>query len=296
MNETCLFSDLKGHEDSTLFIIGNGFDLYHGILSSYQNYYHWLKTKGKDAFIEGLEKIFPEKLGNKFLLWSDFEGALGSYDIPSIYKTYAEGIDTIADEQAKEIGKMNVSPIINDIIPSVKQWAKEIDITRTKQLLPLSKEDLYLTFNYTRTLEDVYMIPSSHICHIHGCITDEGHVIVGHNNHYDRNDIDNAGFPGFKEKGMMDIADSINTLWKDPENTIKRHNPFFEKTYKIDRVVVLGHSLSAIDKRYFGEVAKGVVKDCHWHLSKHKPEDEANISDMMSILKHNCSNRWIFNL
>ncbi len=296
MNETCLFSDLKGHEDSTLFIIGNGFDLYHGILSNYQNYYHWLKTKGKDAFIDGLEKIFPEKLGDRYLLWSDFEGALGSYDIPSIYKTFAEGIDTSSDEQAGEIGKMKVSPIINDIIPSVKQWAKEIDITRTKPLLPLSKGGMYLTFNYTRTLEEVYMIPSSHICHIHGCITDEEPVIVGHNKHYDRNDIDNAGFPGFEEKGMMDIADSINTLWKAPESTVKRHNSFFEKTYKVDRVVVLGHSLSAIDKYYFGEVAKGVAKDSHWHISKHKPEDEANILDMMPILKLNCNNRWIFNL
>ena len=295
MNETCLFSDLKGYEDSTLFIIGNGFDLYHGILSSYQNYYHWLKTKGKEAFIDGLEKIFPEKLGDRYVLWSDFEGALGSYDIPSIYKTFAEGIDTNSDEQAREIGKTNVSPIINDIIPSVKQWAKEIDITRTKPLLPLSKGSLYLTFNYTRTLEDVYMIPSSHICHIHGCITDEGHVIVGHNNYYDRNDIDNAGFPGFEEKGMMDIADCINTLWKDPENTIKRHHSFFEKTYKVDRVVVLGHSLSAIDKRYFSEVSKRVAIDCHWHFSKYRPEDDPNITMMISIFSIKNENRWIFN-
>ncbi len=295
MSEKCLFPDLMESERSTLYIVGNGFDLFHGIRSSYHDFYNWLKSNGKDDFIAGLEKIYPQKLGDRYLLWSDFEGAIGKYDIPSIFKTFAGDIDTYDDEQVGEIGCKKVAPYINGILPNILHWAEELDVLGVKQLLTLPKESLFLSFNYTRILEDVYHIPASQICHIHGSVKGEGKLVAGHDNYFDKNDIDNASFPGYEEKGMMDIADCMNSLWKNPEERIKKYDDFFMKTVGIGRVVVLGHSLATIDKRYFGEIANRADCHCHWHFSKHSPDDENNISAMIEILNIQNNNRWIFN-
>lgn len=45
-----------------------------------------------------------------------------------------------------------------------------IDFSNCIPDLPLTHNDLYVTFNYTTTLETIYNIPSSRILHLHGCI------------------------------------------------------------------------------------------------------------------------------
>lgn len=49
-------------------------------------------------------------------------------------------------------------------------WLNSVDISKVIPDLMLDKNDKYLTFNYTETLEKIYNIPSQNILHIHGSI------------------------------------------------------------------------------------------------------------------------------
>ena len=61
----------------TLYIVGNGFDRYHDLPTSYSNFYTFLKNNGKDTFIRQLETYFGSSINGKSDLWSDLEVALG---------------------------------------------------------------------------------------------------------------------------------------------------------------------------------------------------------------------------
>ena len=65
----------------------------------------------------------------------------------------------------------------------LKDWISDLDIDDIEPQLSaniISPNNFYITFNYTRTLEDVYDIPDEQICHIHGSVDDFGELIVGH--------------------------------------------------------------------------------------------------------------------
>ena len=64
-----------------LYIIGNGFDLMHGMRTSYSDFKDWLLSIGCIEIVEELQCIYKLQENNEFVLWSDFEKALGEYDV-----------------------------------------------------------------------------------------------------------------------------------------------------------------------------------------------------------------------
>lgn len=299
-----LFNDLKEKERQTLYIIGNGFDLHHGIPSNYMDFYRWLKTQGKDDFIKDMEIIFPKMENGKFLLWMDFERALKDFDIERVYKGFTKDDKNYFDETIAHQAPDSVKPTISQITNMVNKWAKSIDISGvTKdELLMLPKESFYLTFNYTLTLEEVYKIPLSQICHIHGN-TRLGSVIVGHDDSIDEK-IYQYEENQYTENSKVELARINNEyLYKNGYGNILNHQDFFKKIKDVCRIVVLGHSLSEIDRMYFGHVIRSTQKETHWHISKHQPSDQEQIDKFVPFQNKEEAgeyfippqNRWIFN-
>ena len=65
-----------------LYIIGNGFDLWHGLPTSYDQFYQYAKET-----LDNLEEYFyieEKKCGP----WSDFENSIGTFDWKSMYDAY----------------------------------------------------------------------------------------------------------------------------------------------------------------------------------------------------------------
>ena len=83
-----ILQNIKGYEEHTLYIIGNGFDLFHHLPTSYQHFYQWLKLMKQDDFIKKMEELFPCKSERGIQLWNDFEMALGKYELHSIYEKF----------------------------------------------------------------------------------------------------------------------------------------------------------------------------------------------------------------
>ena len=83
----CRIKIYKEMNKNTLYIIGNGFDIHHGIKSSYCNFHQWVKRESANnvrfAFtVFQLEKFFNRNC----ILWSDFEHNIGEYDIEVVAK------------------------------------------------------------------------------------------------------------------------------------------------------------------------------------------------------------------
>ena len=74
-----------------LYIIGNGFDLHHGINSSYKNFQEWMYENHPDV-IEKVDEIYG--IVNEEW-WSDFENQLASLDAIRYSSEIAMKIDQI---------------------------------------------------------------------------------------------------------------------------------------------------------------------------------------------------------
>ncbi|QEP42637.1 hypothetical protein D5085_05505 [Ectothiorhodospiraceae bacterium BW-2] len=67
---------------STLYIIGNGFDLWHGLPTGFAQFYEFAKET-----LEELEQYLNLDSVDQNL-WNDFERNIGKYDWKSFYDTH----------------------------------------------------------------------------------------------------------------------------------------------------------------------------------------------------------------
>ena len=176
-----------------VYILGNGFDLAHGLKTSYWDFRMYLERVDLDYLIE-LEEIFgcyPESNADlvKECLWKEFEYQLGELDVDGKIddgKDFQLGLeiedigveDTLDDYWEQQYGFISR---LNDYL---KEWVQQIDITRAEihrfKLKP-ARCDTFLTFNYTLLLEERYRTPPEQILHIHGSINEEDiDPVIGH--------------------------------------------------------------------------------------------------------------------
>lgn len=269
-----------------LYIIGNGFDMAHGIDSSYSNFesYLWKKHAGDMYQID----FFNENA--QCDLWTDFEAALGSLDINAI----TPGLEAEARRnEPEEIGRQSNQMV--DIVSQgcealmkiyktfFEEWVEQIDISGTEAFVELDKSALFFTFNYTETLEEVYGVPENRILHIHNCRTSSSYdsLIVGH---YKMSRPQYSGEGWIATDEMDDSLKNLHEGTKKPVDKLIRENgPFFKSLKGVDEVYVYGHSFNDIDMDYFKKIRRSVLPDAHWTVSYYKDEEKAKFE---YILKH----------
>lgn len=281
-----LFPNITPHNDEVLYVMGNGFDLSHGIESSYRNFAQWVKAQGNDHLIGLMDAFFS----NKHDLWSDVETALGEYDEGEIldFCRPEEGIDY--DHMMRSVAAVEdapnsfFKPTLEEFLSAFRDWVNDIDISQAKANQNLSPDSKYLTFNYTETLEFVYGIPKSQVLHIHGSRLLNNDYILGHNNLKDANQHDTLnGELYFEQETKNKIISWMNDLYKNTQSIIHRNQHFFNSLGNIKWVVVKGHSLYDVDWPYFDEIAKHISKNAQWTFFYHSEED---LERMRKYIKH----------
>lgn len=195
-----------------LYIIGNGFDLYHGARTSYADFRKYLLHHNVNV-VKSLEFFFgPQSLRNtvdsysefrwytedfkhlrikapetewaKLFLWKDFERYLSSLNREKLYDMLEWSLPRTKRQELQFLGS-NYKKAINGILSKIDlctfelryqfhKWIKTIHYAKgyKKRLLSIDNNARFLTFNYTTFLEDVYDIPSTNIKYIHGCKRD----------------------------------------------------------------------------------------------------------------------------
>ena len=168
-----------------LYIIGNGFDIAHKMPTGYGDFRRWLIDNNRIDVIQELQNAYPKKINDDYLLWSDFEEALGEYDLESVINWSWESLyltESSIGGQLFDDPYFFLNTQLPDIINEVfSRWILSIPIATTKSDYRIVQDALYLTFNYTDTLEQLYQIPESNVLHIHGRASKGERLIVGHN-------------------------------------------------------------------------------------------------------------------
>lgn len=276
-----------------LFIFGNGFDLAHGIKSNYSDFRDWLINKytlsmdniydfdlpcyqtnykrlesyDESEFAEFFIRLIDEA-GVEDDEWRYFEDTLGKID----WSLILNNVDKVYDKEG-DMDPWKTSFIYSDIAQTCgeanhilriffRDWIVDINeslkkVSRIPFFNLLSNENsIYLSFNYTNTLEELYSIEN--VCHIHGDIDKSSaaeKIIIGHGQ-------DTFSFEaGFMEEEAYEVFETIfHYYYKNTMEILSKHKAFFDNLRDVNEVYLYGLSFGDVDDLYF-EYIFGKYKD-----------------------------------
>ena len=193
-NHDCIDSKLLHSDENTLFIIGNGFDLYHGVKSSYYDFAKYLQSHGGKALKNTLETCLIADD-----LWGNFEANLARLNREILIENVGNMLDVLPDTLDEEDDNFSYADFyasidiacqpVDDIeykLPKFfKKWVQTLQIQKNENndffVNLLASKSRYLSFNYTDFLETLYNIPYENIKYIHGCRKNKTEtLILGH--------------------------------------------------------------------------------------------------------------------
>lgn len=283
--ETTLFPELEQLEKESLIIVGNGFDIAHGIKSRYSDFRKWLVSKNQVRLIRLMDIFFS----NQRDVWGDLEKALGEYDEESILSFCRPDEEFDLEHSFRSAARVEDSPmaifqpILENFKDYFKKWVYSIEITGAEKYLHLSTQCKYLSFNYTDTLETIYKIPANNIIHIHGSRLLRDEFVIGHNKHRDPSDVWSDESIIFESQAMENIINWMNDFIKDYKGNINMYHTFFAQLASIKKIVVYGHSMSKIDWPYFEEIINLSGNGIPWRVSCFSATDYDNIKAFQSM-------------
>lgn len=190
---------------SDLYLIGNGFDLFHGLPSDYY-YFGCYLIKNYPEFYSELGRMYGFKtmIGSHFLeefedaveydlFWSKFEERLGLLDPLWLEESLIDNLDLeylddAVDIEIPEVTNADtIKKYFNEWVVNTLNTNAGLKIVASelgKKKLDLSEDSFFVNFNYTSILEIIYGIPDKRIFHIHGVseLEEATELIVGHGN------------------------------------------------------------------------------------------------------------------
>lgn len=178
---------------ANLYIIGNGFDMAHGIKSSCNNFKKYLQSYCGNEYISTLtipsiysrrndtDNIETAKMLIKLITiaengsyWSDLENSLEKIDY---YRFFEK---EVSDEYNKIVAQSLEISVLK-IKYFFEEWIKTLNYSNVEKIQSFynfidPEEDYFITFNYTPLLEKIYGVKK--VCHIHG--KTEENIIFGY--------------------------------------------------------------------------------------------------------------------
>lgn len=296
--------------DNVLYIIGNGFDLHHGVMSSYGAFESWLKGRNKKLYRKLNDVCRVD------YLWRDFERALADVDrdylltlgdmwLPDGWTEddgYAElfyAQDTVREEAENLWG--NIQKWFRKWVSNIT-WKEEYDAKK----VCLDYEARFITFNYTPFLETQYGIPAENILYVHGKQGDGKNLpIIGHDGRdtfddwYKKNGCYKRYYKGKRsnlpEVEMMtySVEEYFSLSEKPVMKILCEHQAFIDALYDVEHIYVLGHSLGNVDIPYFKAInaANDYPEKLHWYVSYYSDEEKRKLEKTMRnrIIDRNAS-------
>ena len=174
--------------NNELYVIGNGFDLHHGLKTSYYDFSQYLRENDNDLY-ETLENYisYPQSDNN---LWLRFEENLANLDAEEILSENSDYLPNIASDEFRardlhtfpDVMQQNFERLTVDLLQNFKNFILNVEFKNSiyERKITLDKNSKFLNFNYTDTLERVYGIESKHITYIHNSVNNSEGIILGH--------------------------------------------------------------------------------------------------------------------
>ena len=269
---------------ATLYIIGNGFDLHHGLKTSYLNFRDDYVKKMSSVLWNDLLDIYGEAPQNNNLWWKDFENMLGKVDYDSLSKS--RNGDALGFMKVRNLMKGKLPPLFGKWIKDVDS---QIDASKIELMDEIDASSLFFTFNYTLLLEKAYHVKEENVWHIHGSVKHPDDIVVGH-------DADAGQLVKYTQEYNKDqqrispsYADNINQealngakkvkdrIWKEEER--------FDQYCDIKHFIAMGFSFNNIDLPYIEKIwnLNRYKDEVEWTVYVHTSEDDSIIKTLMDI-------------
>ena len=302
------------NDKDILYIIGNGFDMMHGVKSSY---YSFRDSIGKRNQLRRTLETFllPDDI------WADFERALGQFNVKMMNNADtidmnldmwgAYDVDAGAAEYylAVEMAADPIVTVARELQQYFRRWIETLTIgTSDRPLKSIFRNAHTLCFNYTEFVEMLYDVSKENVCYIHGCRQNKNETLVlGHmpgasDAIYDfeddrvptRNRKKQEMVFAAQEDSLRFIIDSDDSLTKYCDKIIEKNEAFFTSLKAIKDIILIGHSMSEVDMDYFCEVANHLDNpdNVNWYIGCHGLRDLENMQSM--IRKLNISQEKVF--
>lgn len=269
-----------------LFIIGNGFDLAHGMKTKYSDFKQFLidsylygkyvpysfcdvpqttlMPDGDEQYdekdvVESILKILDDTEG---VDWNNVESSLGGLQYDYFLDDYdfydPEDDNYMRDTYYKNLDlSRQLCGALCQINNYFQEWLKTIEIASIPKAgfreLINPQNDLFINFNYTSTLQDLYNIQK--VCHIHGTLNDKIYFGHGQNecpsNEYEKH------WPGAE----FSLEQLHFDLRKNTAEAFNNHKDFFNELRFIASnsnldIYSFGFSFSDVDKYYIEKICK----------------------------------------
>lgn len=313
----------------SLFIIGNGFDCYgHKMKTQYIDFKEYLikKFPNYNGDFDGIPEatMLPDG-GEEYDLdevvgliirtidecskpyWGNLEECLGNEFIDNIAydNEWAYKITDDSDEEDDEIfhSVYENEDLSESIIGAYRiltnlfqEWVFNdlalIDFKKVKKFKkkPSFKKSLFLSFNYTSTLEALYNVSASNICYIHGKAKDkDSQIYFGHGN--------DEEFSEFIH--YLGISDAYNRLKidlrKNTRKALSDNYNFFERISGVRKIYSYGFSFSNVDMIYLEEICKHIEPNkVRWYFNKYDwKNNQDSVNKVRNLgFKIRISRRW----
>lgn len=278
-----------------LYVLGNGFDLAHRLPTTYSDFRDYLEEKDWEYLwrVESFYELSSDCSRERALdyLWKNFEYNLGVFDGDNLIDQALSmdlGLDggdfdikdTLDGHWEREYD------YIKNLQSLLKEWVETINIEdilhRTNSIQ--IQNSLFLNFNYTLLLEEVYLIPKNQVLHIHGSIDEEygEEPVIGHGNseavqEYEERAARASEKYNEKESSICNaLARYAHRTLKDTPRYLINNLGFFNRFKLVDRVFVIGHSIGDVDMPYFRYIHFITPKNTEWFVYYYS-EHEKNI-------------------
>lgn len=295
---------------ANLNIIGNGFDLYHGLPTSYYFFAcYFLKNYEEEydqlASMYGIAKGMYSHISEDLTrgiddkgFWREFEKSLGYIDTGWVEGSLLDDLDLeySGSPVTLQIDRPNLVRNIREVLQSWiqntvdKDEIYQIVKCRLKNYyIQFNKDDTFISFNYTHTLEKVYEIDD--VFHIHGeCRNDNAdELIIGHGNDKEilrlQNEIDELEYdaPFYQDANNRvqeysfekEILESLRKPVNECEAALVKKLSLFDKP---DLINVYGCSLGEVDIPYI-KLIHEKWSDIKWRFSYYSDRDVEWISE-----------------
>jgi hypothetical protein len=246
-----------------LYVVGNGFDLWHGLPTGYDQFYAFAKE-----MLDELEWFYSLNV-NDTGPWCDFENALGCFEWSQFYE-FHNHIDVTSDSFKPSLVygleddiTEQADHLVEGIRETFRDWIAGIDISVANQKLEFPHGANFITFNYTSTLQTVYGISDERVLHIHGRADVFDELVFGHGESmYEEPELDERGE---SNRTMFSDAEGaakypFYALQKPVKEVLEKNGYWFDSLANISEIVVIGHSLNKIDLPYFKRLAESMPK------------------------------------
>ena len=205
--------------------------------------------------------------------------------------------------------EQSLDGLYSDLRSCFRNWILQLNSPREDKKIELIREgSRFLTFNYSKTLENMYGVPSAQILHIHGCIDDNEEFVLGHcvgedelrkmiivNDPEPPSDDD----PEAYEQWRMEMEDNhqlhqqlaedaavsgVASQQKPVKKLLHRYKDFFDSLYDVTHIHVYGMSFSEVDAPYLNMVAQ-IARDAEWEISDYQGYCEMEITSFIDLHK-----------